>query len=148
MVLILQSTFGVKDWIFANLSQSHKFVRDFVEWDLLFGCLLWFLWLRRNRRIFELQEVRWEPILDQGRRRQQECIAVSRSVVREIVQSGSVPRGVDLPCLGSADRACFARKEQACVWDGQECAANDLLSHRFFDLPMSVLTLFKSDLIE
>ncbi|KAK8579085.1 hypothetical protein V6N12_069419 [Hibiscus sabdariffa] len=54
---------SLKDWIIAYLTQASKFVRDFAEWDLLFRSLLWLLWLWRNSMIFELEEVRWKPVL-------------------------------------------------------------------------------------
>ncbi|KAK9036128.1 hypothetical protein V6N11_078144 [Hibiscus sabdariffa] len=75
-----------------NLTQAWKFVRDANDWDLLFGSLIWLLWLRRNSRIFEPEDVRWESILVQGRCMQQESIVANRSAVRENVQSASVPR--------------------------------------------------------
>ncbi|KAK8548088.1 hypothetical protein V6N12_061010 [Hibiscus sabdariffa] len=66
-----------KDWIFANLTNSGIFAREGAGWELLFGSLVWLLWIWRNERIFEPEKVHWEPILSHGKHLQQECRAVA-----------------------------------------------------------------------
>ncbi|KAK8601120.1 hypothetical protein V6N12_050962 [Hibiscus sabdariffa] len=63
------------DWIFTNLTNSRKFAWDGESWELLFGSLVWLLWLRRNECIFEPEKVRWVPILSHEKQLQQECRA-------------------------------------------------------------------------
>ncbi|KAK8541714.1 hypothetical protein V6N12_014341 [Hibiscus sabdariffa] len=83
---------SIKEWFVVNLTQAWKFVRDYADWDLLFGSLIWLLWLRRNSRIFESEDVRWESILAQGRRMQQVNIHANQLVGRENFQSVRAPR--------------------------------------------------------
>ncbi|KAK9008451.1 hypothetical protein V6N11_075345 [Hibiscus sabdariffa] len=52
---------------------SGQFGRDGSQWELLFGSLLWILWLQRNERIFEPEKVRWETVLSYGKRLVQKC---------------------------------------------------------------------------
>ncbi|KAK8574208.1 hypothetical protein V6N13_097197 [Hibiscus sabdariffa] len=49
------SFFGlnIHDWLLANLGQDPLFARIHLQWDLLFGALIWNIWLQRNWSIFE-----------------------------------------------------------------------------------------------
>ncbi|KAK8492328.1 hypothetical protein V6N11_066139 [Hibiscus sabdariffa] len=57
-----------KDWIFSNLSNSGQYAQGDAQWDLLFGSLVWILWLRRNEFLFYPEKVRWETMLSHGKR--------------------------------------------------------------------------------
>ncbi|XP_039023794.1 uncharacterized protein LOC120156562 [Hibiscus syriacus] len=56
------------EWIRSNLSNTSYFPINGFEWDLLFGSLLWCLWTRWNKRIFETDAIFWESILSCGHR--------------------------------------------------------------------------------
>ncbi|KAK8974718.1 hypothetical protein V6N11_013184 [Hibiscus sabdariffa] len=60
----------IKSWIKLNLTQPHRFAIDIADWDLMFGGVCWFIWLRRNDLVFNAgheEEVR-QPVLDRARR--------------------------------------------------------------------------------
>ncbi|KAK9003079.1 hypothetical protein V6N11_060650 [Hibiscus sabdariffa] len=39
---------NIKKWIFVNLKNVSDFVSNRADWDILFGSLLWNLWMRQN----------------------------------------------------------------------------------------------------
>ncbi|KAK8601350.1 hypothetical protein V6N12_051187 [Hibiscus sabdariffa] len=67
--------FSIKDWVYANLRNAGEFVYNVADWDILFGSLLWSLWLPRNDVVFNKHQERRESVIDEGIRLQQKCIA-------------------------------------------------------------------------
>ncbi|KAK8714999.1 hypothetical protein V6N13_042343 [Hibiscus sabdariffa] len=43
----------LSSWMVFNLGRSDTFVRDSMNWDLMFAVLLWNLWLGRNAKVFD-----------------------------------------------------------------------------------------------
>ncbi|XP_039002873.1 uncharacterized protein LOC120129447 [Hibiscus syriacus] len=58
----------VKQWILTYLSDPEYFPINGKEWDLLFGLILWCLWTRRNKVIFDSGFIETASILQRGRR--------------------------------------------------------------------------------
>ncbi|KAK8666117.1 hypothetical protein V6N13_006269 [Hibiscus sabdariffa] len=50
-------TLDIKQWLRANLTKKIRFGRDSREWDLIFDATCWFLWLYRNRLVYETDGV-------------------------------------------------------------------------------------------
>ncbi|KAE8717106.1 hypothetical protein F3Y22_tig00110059pilonHSYRG00042 [Hibiscus syriacus] len=42
----------IKQWIYINIDKPEQFIRDAEDWDLLFGSIIWSIWLHRNNNIF------------------------------------------------------------------------------------------------
>ncbi|KAL4386350.1 hypothetical protein GQ457_09G024250 [Hibiscus cannabinus] len=53
----------LREWIHVNLDGDCRFPRDSDHWDIMFGYLLWNLWIQRNSMIFDTDKVYHEPIL-------------------------------------------------------------------------------------
>ncbi|KAK9027992.1 hypothetical protein V6N11_067808 [Hibiscus sabdariffa] len=58
-----------------NLMIAYGFVSDMADWDVLFGYLVWSLWLRRNEVVFTGEQVRIESIIFRAMHMTQEYIA-------------------------------------------------------------------------
>ncbi|KAL4291966.1 hypothetical protein GQ457_14G024710 [Hibiscus cannabinus] len=58
----------LQSWFAANLSQPDYFGCVESDWDILFATLVWSIWLRRNKLIFESAPVVCEPVLLIGNR--------------------------------------------------------------------------------
>ncbi|KAK8712679.1 hypothetical protein V6N13_147909 [Hibiscus sabdariffa] len=58
----------LKNWFVANLSQPGYFGHVESDWDILFAALVWSIWLRRNKLIFESASAVCEPVLLVGNR--------------------------------------------------------------------------------
>ncbi|KAK9012030.1 hypothetical protein V6N11_040100 [Hibiscus sabdariffa] len=134
----------------ANLTQAWKFVNDVTNWDLLFGSLVWLLWLRRNVRIFEPDEVRCEPILSQGRRLQQASSAACRSGQSGIRSLSLVNHIVDFISRGWEVQIVHVLREGNKLADGMAKIVldSDFLCHKFLDPPDGVVSLFQWESVE
>ncbi|KAK8488600.1 hypothetical protein V6N11_037878 [Hibiscus sabdariffa] len=62
-----------------NLRYPGEFVYNAAVWDILFGSLLWSLWLQRNAVVFNGHQEWRELVIVAGLRLQHECIASSLS---------------------------------------------------------------------
>ncbi|XP_039062785.1 uncharacterized protein LOC120207390 [Hibiscus syriacus] len=59
---------NIKDWKHKNLTSPTYFARNPDAWDMLFGAITWNIWNRRNKQIFDPDNIEREPILDRSRR--------------------------------------------------------------------------------
>ncbi|KAK8685028.1 hypothetical protein V6N13_041039 [Hibiscus sabdariffa] len=58
----------IKCWIKTNLVAPNSFAKDGDGWDIMFGGLVWFLWLHRNGLIFADDEVTMrQSVLERAR---------------------------------------------------------------------------------
>ncbi|KAL4336136.1 hypothetical protein GQ457_07G003110 [Hibiscus cannabinus] len=64
----------LKQWIHVNLTDARKYIATHVDWDILFGSIVWNIWLRRNDFVFNGYSGRRESIDQVSLRCQQECI--------------------------------------------------------------------------
>ncbi|KAE8714290.1 hypothetical protein F3Y22_tig00110198pilonHSYRG00127 [Hibiscus syriacus] len=72
---------GSKDWIRLNLEQPKRFTKVPEGWDILFGSILWSLWLSRNARIFNPESTHMESVLEHSSRRlQNESYAANKTI--------------------------------------------------------------------
>ncbi|KAK9047572.1 hypothetical protein V6N11_053411 [Hibiscus sabdariffa] len=71
-----------KQWILVNLTDACKFIANHIDWDILFGSILWNIWLRRNDYVFNGGCGRHESIVQTSLRLQQECIQTMGAAVR------------------------------------------------------------------
>ncbi|KAK8563529.1 hypothetical protein V6N12_035675 [Hibiscus sabdariffa] len=93
-------TLDIKQWLRANLTKKIRFGRDSREWDLIFDATCWFLWLYRNRLVYEtdgveswsvLAKVRhWFEYTDVGI----QSLDGSNPVATTLVSAGQVPRPI------------------------------------------------------
>ncbi|KAE8711340.1 hypothetical protein F3Y22_tig00110295pilonHSYRG00009 [Hibiscus syriacus] len=61
------------EWIQCNLQQQSYFPREAEDWDLLYGSVIWNLWTRRNRQIFDPDYCEVESLVQRSRRLQNEA---------------------------------------------------------------------------
>ncbi|KAK8537631.1 hypothetical protein V6N12_043783 [Hibiscus sabdariffa] len=54
-------------WLQVNLTRPYYFARDPDHWDMLFGAVIWKLWLNRKQLIFESCNTDSRPIIDLSR---------------------------------------------------------------------------------
>ncbi|KAL4283143.1 hypothetical protein GQ457_16G010650 [Hibiscus cannabinus] len=73
----------LQSWFAANLSQPDYFGCVESDWDILFTALVWSIWLRRNKLIFESAPVVCESVLLIGNRMVEE--------LRTAVTAGRLP---------------------------------------------------------
>ncbi|KAK9013943.1 hypothetical protein V6N11_005118 [Hibiscus sabdariffa] len=78
----------IKDWILVNLSTGGGFVLDIADWDVLFGLILWNLWLRRNAVAFCVINESHESVFEASLRLQRECLVAPGRVWLPIYGSG------------------------------------------------------------
>ncbi|KAE8676150.1 hypothetical protein F3Y22_tig00111621pilonHSYRG00099 [Hibiscus syriacus] len=56
-----------KDWMVMNLGQAHRYVNRFEHWDILFGYIIWNIWLHRNSIVFNSPLTDCRSILERSR---------------------------------------------------------------------------------
>ncbi|KAK8686350.1 hypothetical protein V6N13_125375 [Hibiscus sabdariffa] len=57
----------VADWISSNLQSVVQFAMNMEDWDLLFGSIIWNLWLARNSVAFDNPQEGYGSILERSR---------------------------------------------------------------------------------
>ncbi|KAK8606789.1 hypothetical protein V6N13_052546 [Hibiscus sabdariffa] len=55
-------------WLERNILHPEYFARAETDWSVLFGAVLWSIWLHRNKRIFDPSDIDKEPIVVHARR--------------------------------------------------------------------------------
>ncbi|KAK8680239.1 hypothetical protein V6N13_109190 [Hibiscus sabdariffa] len=60
----------VSDWIGKNLRTNVQFAVNMEDWDLLFGAIIWNLWLAQNSVAFDNPQDRYGSNLERSRRLQ------------------------------------------------------------------------------
>ncbi|KAK9041594.1 hypothetical protein V6N11_016688 [Hibiscus sabdariffa] len=68
-------------WLVLNLRQPDYFPVHGVDWDVLFGSILWCLWRRRNNFVFESAELDSDNTFQRGYRLMEESLR-ARQIVR------------------------------------------------------------------
>ncbi|KAK8477234.1 hypothetical protein V6N11_021455 [Hibiscus sabdariffa] len=43
---------ATKEWIHVHLNNQSRFANDNAHWDLMFGALIWNIWIQRNQLMF------------------------------------------------------------------------------------------------
>ncbi|KAK9045582.1 hypothetical protein V6N11_051491 [Hibiscus sabdariffa] len=70
-----------RKWLILNLQQPNYFPVHGIDWDVLFGSLLWCLWLKRNTFVFESAELGSDNTFQCGYRLMEESLR-ARQLVR------------------------------------------------------------------
>ncbi|KAK9041425.1 hypothetical protein V6N11_016527 [Hibiscus sabdariffa] len=68
-------------WLILNVRQPDYFPVHGVDWDVLFGSLLWCLWLKRNNFVFVSAELDSDTTFQRGYRLMEESLR-ARQIVR------------------------------------------------------------------
>ncbi|KAK8514621.1 hypothetical protein V6N12_057520 [Hibiscus sabdariffa] len=147
---------------------ANKFcARVSLNWNLLFGSLLWCIWCRRNDGIFGTAATQSGSVLQHGLRMQQEAVAasvrgadgagrvVTGAVAIKLVNNRRNSDGV-LSMVHSIDEVLnrpwcvrfshIARDgNHAADWMAKLASSNDLLCHRYLSPPVSISVLLQQD---
>ncbi|KAE8669138.1 hypothetical protein F3Y22_tig00112254pilonHSYRG00076 [Hibiscus syriacus] len=57
----------MKDWITMNLKNSREFTGQIQNWDILFGAIIWNIWLQRNAIAFDNPSEDKRPMLERSK---------------------------------------------------------------------------------
>ncbi|KAK8593347.1 hypothetical protein V6N12_045429 [Hibiscus sabdariffa] len=83
-----------REWIRCNLSKPDYFARLIPDWDLLFGSILWSLWLYRNSVVFECPLKIQGSVLDCSKRMQSTMLSAFTHATMSNVATDQVPRSL------------------------------------------------------
>ncbi|KAK8501971.1 hypothetical protein V6N11_063633 [Hibiscus sabdariffa] len=131
-----------------------NFAQVSLNWNLLFGSLLWCIWCRRNDGIFGTAATQSVSVLQRSLRMQQEAVAAS---ARGAEGAGRVIPGVAMrwtkPQFGEVlNRPWCVRLSHiardgnhAADWMAKLASSDDLLCHRYLSPPVSISVLLQQD---
>ncbi|KAL4295172.1 hypothetical protein GQ457_12G027560 [Hibiscus cannabinus] len=133
-----------KQWLYLNLTNDGNFAWVSLNWNLMFGSLLWCIWCRWNDGIFGTATIQAGSVLQRGLRMQQEAVAVS---VRGAAGAGRVATGVAV--LNRSWCVWFSHivrdGNHAADWMAKLASSDDLLCHRYLSPPASISVLLQQD---
>ncbi|KAK8572704.1 hypothetical protein V6N12_028751 [Hibiscus sabdariffa] len=96
-------TLPISVWVRVNFQNPRYFSASESDWDILFGAILWNLWLFRNRRIFDPESDQIDNVMSCSRRlRDETCQALASVAAQPSILVGARPLEVTW-CPPSAD---------------------------------------------
>lgn len=54
----------ILEWINLNIQDTVYFPEGVENWEVLFGCVCWNLWVRGNKRMFDQEYMEIEGVLE------------------------------------------------------------------------------------